>query len=121
MMSLFFVTKFDLVACPTPCKKQNNTTKARGSNTNLTFGLAVLFAIPSLSLVAVAIKLHMKRPDLPPGEVHLGRSQDTISVMSMSAATTTQGNHYLDNVVFLDEGIIVPEKLDTIYESPEIL
>jgi hypothetical protein len=98
----------------------NTTTKPRARNSSLTFGLAVLFALLSLSLVAIAIKLHTKQPKTTPvDEVRFGISRDNVSVISMS--TANQRTHYLDNVDFLDEGIIVPQRLDTIYENPEIL
>lgn len=89
------------------------------------FALAILFACMSAALVAIAIKLHFRRrPVGPPvDEVDVNKSQENVSVMSMG--TANHGSHWLENVDFLDEGIIVENegvgRLETVYESPELM
>jgi hypothetical protein len=80
--------------------------------------LVALFGLllsASLVITAVALKIrHQKSP--PVKIVQFLRSQDTLSIMSMS--TVNQGQ-YLGNIQFLDEGIIMPQDIDNVFENAE--
>ena len=82
-------------------------------------GMAVFLSLLCLSVIGVLIVIHIKSYYWAPvHEIYVTEMEDSNDNEPVRA---NRVHHYLDNIIFFDEGIIVPGRLETVNEDAEFI
>jgi hypothetical protein len=82
-------------------------------------GMAVFLSLLCLSVIGVLFVIQVKAYYwVPVIEIHVTEMEDSNDSVPVCA---NREHHYMDDIIFFDEGIIVPGRLETVNEDAEFI